>query len=549
LNVLEKLLKNINEYFISEKIYISLFPAEKATSKSMLGISGDNFELFVSNRHILDIRDEAGEIYADPANYDGLVRHVSIPDSQNLECICLHIALEALWSTHVSHTESGLSIPQISEELELPIVQRLIDLSNSDKQFDANWASSALQNWLFEIDFFGFDAIAETLVPIEMVSEEPNSTEVIPSGFDLPLRLTKYEGEFVNARSNEVVWKNFRRSCISATNATKLLKMNGEVSKMASSMLQEKIDGFEMPFFHSFQRGIDREPIIAEIVASNYPQCNFVHNSFLFTGENTRHVATPDMVGDGVLCEIKVSTKELSKVRTKYFDQMQWQMHVTGAKATLFVVENRYSEELEFEWIARNDDRIFSLVTEASKALETLDLNLTFDKSKVTVLEVNFNDYLDLVFDGEEEVLPDVEVLNEEDANEDAWSENISEVQILYELRDPPPYEETTQWTARLYKDFLKELESTSNVELAAEKISKPLGDCIAELARQKLGGSECLVDTSARRYGLAWSAEDLSDLEAAFGAGMNLPEIAMHLERDQLGTAFALILKLRLGY
>ena len=186
---------------------------------------------------------------------------------------------------------------------------------------------------------------------------------------------TKYvlpNGQHLNAASDREVWLEVRRKCVGATDARKLVKLNGEVSAQRETLLREKIYDITHNF-ESFELGVEREPIIAAWVANEYPEENFMPSNFLYVGANERHVATPDMVGSESLCEIKVSTKPLKACKTTYRDQLQWQMHVTGASHVLLAVENRLTQDIETEWIPRDDARILTLVIAADSFLEDLD--------------------------------------------------------------------------------------------------------------------------------------------------------------------------------
>lgn len=143
--------------------------------------------------------------------------------------------------------------------------------------------------------------------------------------------------------------------------------------------------------------GHEREPIIADAVRALYPQLS--HNSRLvIQDEDPRWRATPDMIGGGMLCQIKTVLWTGEKwayfdVPKRYSDQMQWEMFTTGKPVNLLAVE--YYDRLEdgvfvptflFEDphiipIERDDDRIAELVAIAEQfgamgEPDTLDLYL-----------------------------------------------------------------------------------------------------------------------------------------------------------------------------
>ena len=143
--------------------------------------------------------------------------------------------------------------------------------------------------------------------------------------------------------------------------------------------------------------GHEREAVVAEAVSALYPQLS--HNSRLLIQDNDqRWRATPDMIGDDMLCQIKTAHYKGEKwtyqdVPKRYVDQMQWELHVTGASLNLLAIE--YYDRLEdgvfvptflFEDphiipIERDDERIAELVAIAEQFVgmgepDTLDLYL-----------------------------------------------------------------------------------------------------------------------------------------------------------------------------
>lgn len=129
--------------------------------------------------------------------------------------------------------------------------------------------------------------------------------------------------------------------------------------------------------------GHEREPEIAAAVTALYPQ--LAHNSRLVIQDaDPRWRATPDMIGDEALCQIKVSLWkgkrwDLADVPKTYYDQTQWEMFVTGKNRNLLAVE--FYDEIEpgvfvphflFEdphiiEIVRDDERIAELVAIAEQ--------------------------------------------------------------------------------------------------------------------------------------------------------------------------------------
>lgn len=143
--------------------------------------------------------------------------------------------------------------------------------------------------------------------------------------------------------------------------------------------------------------GHEREPEIAEAVSRLHPQ--LAHNSRLVIRDaDPRWRATPDMIGDDHLCQIKTALWKGKKwarqdVPTSYVDQMLWELLVTGKNRNLLAVE--FYDEIEpgvfvptflFEDphiipIERDDERIAELIAIAEQFLamgepDSLDLYL-----------------------------------------------------------------------------------------------------------------------------------------------------------------------------
>lgn len=87
--------------------------------------------------------------------------------------------------------------------------------------------------------------------------------------------------------------------------------------------------------------------------------------------------ATPDGIGDQVVCEVKTgSVQGLAAARKRHECQMQWQMWVTGTDGCLYVTEVRGWDEMGFtpaershEWIDRDEDLIAELLDVAERFL------------------------------------------------------------------------------------------------------------------------------------------------------------------------------------
>ena len=92
--------------------------------------------------------------------------------------------------------------------------------------------------------------------------------------------------------------------------------------------------------------------------------------------------ATPDGIGDDVVCEVKTgSVSGLASARRRHQAQMQWQMWVTGTAGCLYVTEVRDWDDMGFapggrshEWIDRDEDHIAELLDVADRFLSGDDV-------------------------------------------------------------------------------------------------------------------------------------------------------------------------------
>ncbi|MDH6410046.1 hypothetical protein M2113_001020 [Aurantimicrobium minutum] len=327
-------------------------------------------------------------------------------------------------------------------------------------------------------------------------------------------------GAVVDSGTDKESWLKIRRSCVGATDARKLVKLNGQRSKQWDSLLEEKVSGRETYFFESFERGLEREPIIASWVEEQFPEEEFTHNSFLLHGDNERHVATPDMVGKDSLCEIKVSTSSLQSGLTTYRDQLQWQLHVTGADYVLFVVENRHSEEIEYEWVERNQERIDVLAKHANLFLDELD-QLSNEGAGLDPVEQHFE--------------------NAKSSNfytfEDSTDEEFSNLDYTFlEVQT----EKT--WTKKEITELVARYCLGQNITRVANLLSVEPRLVGIELAKCVLGQQEPLIDESAANFGTFWSADDIERLTSMYRLSFPISEIATGLGRDVLGVSFQIL-------
>jgi hypothetical protein len=225
------------------------------------------------------------------------------------------------------------------------------------------------------------------------------------------------------------------------------------------------------------------------------------------------------MVAKDVLCEIKVSNKELPQIRTKYRDQIQWQMHVTESSAVLFVVEDRDTQEIEYEWVQRDQSRIDVLVEAANLLINELD-----DLLQGKELEASYR--VSVVSSEVQELdLGDDYVEHEYfDSIETEAVDDDSEVKELDE--------------DRVVEFYFSRL----NIWAISQAMGVEAKDVGRTLAIRVLGQTEPLVDEGAENFGQFWTDEDSATLEDQYLDGVSIEKIAKNLGRDKLGICFRVL-------
>lgn len=184
---------------------------------------------------------------------------------------------------------------------------------------------------------------------------------------------------YVESSENYEAWQEAKRHLITATDVATLA--SSSVAGWAQ-LKARKAGKKGFPSNQYMQWGIERETVIAQIMAEKYPW--LAPNTHLVRmDEDPRFGATPDMLGDAGLCQIKTSLwkgEKWSEPPQKYVDQCQWEMYVTGLDENILAVE--YYEPTEggfrvvdpFEpvhelLIERDSDRIVYLIELAEKFL------------------------------------------------------------------------------------------------------------------------------------------------------------------------------------
>lgn len=184
---------------------------------------------------------------------------------------------------------------------------------------------------------------------------------------------------YVESSENYEAWQEAKRHLITATDVATLASSS---TAGWAQLKARKAGKAGFPSNQYMQWGIERETVIAQIMAEKYPW--LAPNTHLVRmDEDPRFGATPDMLGDAGLCQIKTSLwkgEKWSEPPQKYVDQCQWEMYVTGLDENILAVE--YYEPTEdgfrvvdpFEpvhelLIERDPDRIVYLIELAEKFL------------------------------------------------------------------------------------------------------------------------------------------------------------------------------------
>jgi predicted phage-related endonuclease len=129
-------------------------------------------------------------------------------------------------------------------------------------------------------------------------------------------------------------WLSERRKGVTATQVAKASTERGFEQAIHDYHSEHmETDNAYMKF------GRDMEPVIARIVHQKF---DILPNDWLLRhADNQHHLATPDglSLDHKLIAEIKTSGRDFEEVQVpiQYRRQVQWQLHVTGAEACLFV--------------------------------------------------------------------------------------------------------------------------------------------------------------------------------------------------------------------
>lgn len=207
----------------------------------------------------------------------------------------------------------------------------------------------------------------------------------------------------IDQNTDREAWLEARRAGVTATEIAALAKGYGSDRRR---ILAEKLTGERQDLSGNryIEWGNQREPVIQEWISENFDIDPA--NGLYRHPDDPRWMATPDCLSDDATMtgEIKTSGKNLDpgKVNesntlikidpdsyfatTGYYDQMQWQMFVTGSIECLFVWEqhdgnwpNPEPLPLRYVWISRDEARIAHLITIAEKFVAEVETYNTDD--------------------------------------------------------------------------------------------------------------------------------------------------------------------------
>lgn len=184
---------------------------------------------------------------------------------------------------------------------------------------------------------------------------------------------------YVESSENHAAWIDAKRGLVTATDVATL------ASTSTAGWMQlkaRKAGQSSSPSNQYMQWGIERETVIAQIMAEKYPWLA-ANTHLVRLDEDPRFGATPDMLGDAGLCQIKTSLwkgEKWSEPPQRYIDQCLWEMYVTGLEENILAVEyyeatddgfrvvDPFSPPHEF-LIERDEERIAYLIELAEKFL------------------------------------------------------------------------------------------------------------------------------------------------------------------------------------
>ena len=155
-------------------------------------------------------------------------------------------------------------------------------------------------------------------------------------------------------------WLDARRRYVTATEVAQLVRRGQDYWDELREIKAGQRTAPDISGLPAVRHGREREALIVPYVQSL--EQGMVPNDDLYV-RNDRYAATPDLVGDGIVGEIKtIKDTRLAKLQSakgwptgQYYDQVQWQLFVTGAIACVFAWEPY--EDWDGELVPREDMR------------------------------------------------------------------------------------------------------------------------------------------------------------------------------------------------
>ena len=155
-------------------------------------------------------------------------------------------------------------------------------------------------------------------------------------------------------------WLDARRKYVTATEVAQLVRRGQDYWDELREIKAGDRTAPDISNLPAVRHGREREALIVPYVQSL--EEGMVPNSDLYV-RSERYAATPDLVGDGIVGEIKtIKDTRLAKLQAakgwptgQYYDQVQWQLFVTGAIACIFAWEPY--EDWDGELVPREDMR------------------------------------------------------------------------------------------------------------------------------------------------------------------------------------------------
>ena len=155
-------------------------------------------------------------------------------------------------------------------------------------------------------------------------------------------------------------WLDARRRYVTATEVAQLVRRGQDYWDELREIKAGDRTAPDISGLPAIRHGREREALIAPYVQSL--EQGMAPNEDLYV-RNGRYAATPDLVGDGIVGEIKtIKDTRLAKLQSakgwptgQYYDQVQWQLFVTGAIACIFAWEPY--EDWDGELVPREDMR------------------------------------------------------------------------------------------------------------------------------------------------------------------------------------------------